>query len=218
MPGFGTAGRTYNIALLLMASPGITTKEINIKEACNKHFQDIEHDPTCHNITYENTQARIRTLYLMNLANKENALVIGTGDLSELALGWATYNGDHMSMYAVNTGIPKTLVKHLVKWTAMNQTDNTSKEILLDVVDTPLSPELLPADTDGNIAQKTEDVVGPYILHDFFLYYMLRYGFTPRKIRWLANHAFSGTYREAIINHCPTIFIKRFFNQQIKLS
>ena len=154
----------------------------------------------------------------MNLANKENALVRGTGDLSELALGWATYNGDHMSMYAVNTGIPKTLVKHLVKWTAMNQTDNTSKEILLDVVDTPISPELLPADTDGNIAQKTEEVVGPYILHDFFLYYMLRYGFTPRKIRWLANHAFAGTYSEAIINHWLKIFIKRFFTQQFKRS
>ena len=153
-----------------MASLGINTTEINIKEVCNKHFQDIEHDPTCHNITYENTQARIRTLYLMNLANKENALVIGTGDLSELALGWATYNGDHMSMYAVNTGIPKTLVKHLVKWTAMNQTDNTSKEILLDVVDTPISPELLPADTVGISSPTTEALVRPYISHAFFLY------------------------------------------------
>ena len=174
MPGFGTTGRTYNNAMSLMRSLGITIREINIKAACEQHFEDIGHDPSIHDVTYENSQARERTQILMDVANQTSGLVIGTGDLSELALGWATYNGDHMSMYAVNTSIPKTLVKHLVKWVAENDVDEESRTTLLDIVDTPISPELIPADENGNIKQKTEDLVGPYELHDFFLYYFLR--------------------------------------------
>ncbi|KAA6326495.1 Glutamine-dependent NAD(+) synthetase, partial [termite gut metagenome] len=181
MPGFGTTNRTYNNALCLMNLLGITTREINIKEACTLHFKDIGHDINTHNVTYENVQARERTQILMDIANQVNGLVIGTGDLSEFALGWATYAGDHISMYGVNASIPKTLVKYLVKWVAENEVDNTSKKTILDVIDTPISPELIPADEDGNIKQKTEDIVGPYELHDFILYHFLRFGFRPAK-------------------------------------
>lgn len=218
MPGFGTTGRTYNNAMMLMQSLGITIKEISINDAVIQHFKDIEHDINVHDITYENSQARERTQILMDYANKVNGLVIGTGDLSELALGWCTYNGDHMSMYAVNTGIPKTLVRTLVAWVADTLMDEASKEILDDVVDTPVSPELLPADKDGNIAQKTEDVVGPYILHDFFLYYVLRFGFSPAKIYYLAKHAFEGQFKKDEILKWLRIFFRRFFTQQFKRS
>ncbi len=218
MPGFGTTDRTYNNALHLMASLGITTKEISIKEACIQHFSDISHDMTKHDVTYENGQARERTQILMDYANKVNAMVIGTGDLSELALGWATYNGDHMSMYGVNASIPKTLVKHLVSWVAMNGMDHESRNTLLDIVDTPISPELIPADEQGNIKQKTEDLVGPYELHDFFIYHFLRFGFRPSKIFFLACTAFRGEYNEETIKKWLTTFCRRFFMQQFKRS
>ena len=218
MPGFGTTDRTYNNALHLMASLGITTKEISIKEACIQHFSDISHDMTKHDVTYENGQARERTQILMDYANKVNAMVIGTGDLSELALGWATYNGDHMSMYGVNASIPKTLVKHLVSWVAMNGMDHESRNTLLDIVDTPISPELIPADEQGNIKQKTEDLVGPYELHDFFIYHFLRFGFRPSKIFFLACNAFRGEYNEETIKKWLTTFCRRFFMQQFKRS
>ena len=218
MPGFGTTDRTYNNALHLMSSLGITTKEISIKEACIQHFKDIDHDMTNHNVTYENGQARERTQILMDYANKVNALVIGTGDLSELALGWATYNGDHMSMYGVNASIPKTLVKYLVNWVALNGVDYESRNTLLDIVDTPISPELIPADEQGNIKQKTEDLVGPYELHDFFIYNFLRFGFRPTKIFFLASVAFRGEYNEDIIKKWLTTFCRRFFMQQFKRS
>ena len=217
MPGFGTTDRTYNNAINLMQSLGITMHEISIKDACVQHFKDINHDINQHDVTYENTQARERTQILMDMANKTNGLVVGTGDLSELALGWATYNGDHMSMYAVNSGIPKTLVRYLVEW-ASHQLDQDSEQILKDVIATPVSPELLPADDNGNIAQKTEDLVGPYELHDFFLYYFIRFGFTPDKILFLATNAFEGLYIEAIIAKWLKIFLKRFFAQQFKRS
>ena len=217
MPGFGTTDRTYNNAVNLMKSLGITQLEISIKEASLLHFKDINHNPNQHDVTYENTQARERTQILMDIANKHNGLVIGTGDLSELALGWATYNGDHMSMYAVNSGVPKTLVRYLVGWAA-HQLDEKSEEILNDVLDTPVSPELLPADEYGNITQKTEDIVGPYELHDFFLYYFVRFGFSPEKIFFLARNAFGGDYDEEIIRKWLRIFIKRFFAQQFKRS
>ncbi len=217
MPGFGTTDRTYNNAVSLMKSLGINAMEISIKDACIQHFKDIEHDATVHNITYENTQARERTQILMDIANKQNGLVIGTGDLSELALGWATYNGDHMSMYGVNSGVPKTLVRYLVDW-ASHQLDKNSEEILKDVLDTPVSPELLPADANGKIAQKTEEVVGPYELHDFFLYYMVRFGFSPTKILFMAKIAFDGIYAEEVIEKWLRIFVKRFFAQQFKRS
>ena len=190
MPGFGTTGRTYNNAVNLIHSLGVTLKEISIKEACLQHFKDINHDPTIHDVTYENSQARERTQLLMDVANKLNGLVIGTGDLSELALGWATYNGDHMSMYGVNGSIPKTLVKYLVEWIAQNKVDKASQATLLDIVDTPISPELIPADENGNIKQKTEDLVGPYELHDFYLYHFIRFGSSPAKIYFLAQKAF----------------------------
>ena len=218
MRGFGTTGRTYNNAMSLMRSLGITIREINIKAACEQHFEDIGHDPSIHDVTYENSQARERTQILMDVANQTSGLVIGTGDLSELALGWATYNGDHMSMYAVNTSIPKTLVKHLVKWVAENDVDEESRTTLLDIVDTPISPELIPADENGNIKQKTEDLVGPYELHDFFLYYFLRFGFRPAKIFMLATHAFKNVYSGDIIKKWLYIFFRRFFNQQFKRS
>ena len=217
MPGFGTTDRTYNNAMQLMQSLGITIHEISIKDACIQHFKDINHDPNQHDVTYENTQARERTQILMDMANKTNGLVVGTGDLSELALGWATYNGDHMSMYAVNSGIPKTLVRYLVEW-ASHQLDTTSEAVLKDVLDTPVSPELLPADHNGNIAQKTEDLVGPYELHDFFLYYFVRFGFTPDKIFYLAKQAFNEFYTEDIIAKWLKVFLKRFFAQQFKRS
>lgn len=217
MPGFGTTDRTYNNAINLMKSLGITMLEISIKDACIQHFADIQHDPNQHDVTYENTQARERTQILMDIANKHNGLVIGTGDLSELALGWATYNGDHMSMYAVNNGIPKTLVRYLVNW-ASNQLDTISKDILQDVLNTPVSPELLPADENGDIAQKTEDIVGPYELHDFFLYYFVRFGFTPAKILFLARNAFADTYSDEAIEKWLKTFLRRFFAQQFKRS
>jgi NAD+ synthase (glutamine-hydrolysing) len=217
MPGFGTTDRTYNNAISLMQSLGITMHEISIKEACIQHFKDIKHDPNQHDVTYENTQARERTQILMDMANKTNGLVVGTGDLSELALGWATYNGDHMSMYAVNSGIPKTLVRYLVEW-ASHQLDASSEAVLQDVLNTPVSPELLPADHNGDIAQKTEDLVGPYELHDFFLYYFARFGFSPDKIFFLANQAFKAVYTEAIIARWLKVFLKRFYAQQFKRS
>jgi NAD+ synthase (glutamine-hydrolysing) len=217
MPGFGTTGRTYNNAVQLMKSLGITSLEIPIKDACIQHFKDIGHDVNVHDVTYENVQARERTQILMNIANKQNGLVVGTGDLSELAMGWATYNGDHMSMYGVNSGIPKTLVRYLVEWAA-HQTDASSEAILLDVLNTPVSPELLPAAKDGTISQKTEDLIGPYELHDFFLYYLIRYGFCPEKILMLAKNAFSGDYSKEIIEKWLKVFMRRFFAQQFKRS
>jgi len=217
MPGFGTTDRTYTNAIQLMESLGITMLEISIKDACLQHFKDINHDPKLHDVVYENTQARERTQILMDIANKEHGLVIGTGDLSEMALGWSTYNGDHMSMYAVNSGVPKTLVRYLVDF-ATHQFDASSKEILKDILDTPVSPELLPADENGDIAQKTEDIVGPYELHDFFLYYMIRFGFSPAKIMYLAKNAFAGSYPDEIIRKWLKIFIHRFFAQQFKRS
>jgi NAD+ synthase (glutamine-hydrolysing) len=218
MPGFGTTGRTYNNALDLMKALGVHSREISIVKAVNQHFEDIGHDPSVHNVTYENSQARERTQILMDVANQMNGLVIGTGDLSELALGWATYNGDHMSMYGVNVGIPKTLVRFMVNWIAGNQMDQASATILKDVIDTPVSPELLPADADGQISQKTEDLVGPYALHDFVLYHVLRFGFQPRKIRWMAVRAFAGTYDSNVIDHWLRVFYKRFFAHQFKRS
>ena len=217
MPGFGTTDRTYNNAISLMQSLGITSMEISIKDACIQHFKDIDHDPEQHDVTYENTQARERTKILMNLSNKYNGIVIGTGDLSELALGWATYNGDHMSMYGINSGVPKTLVRYLVDW-ASHKLDAESEKILQDILQTPVSPELLPADNEGNIAQKTENIVGPYELHDFFLYYFVRFGFSPEKILFLANHAYSDTYSKEIIENWLKIFLHRFFAQQFKRS
>lgn len=218
MPGFGTTDRTYHNALSLMESLGITIREISIKEACIQHFKDINHDINIHDVTYENSQARERTQILMDIANQTWGMVIGTGDLSELALGWATYNGDHMSMYGVNGSIPKTLVKHLVKWVAENDIDAESRITLLDIVDTPISPELIPADENGEIQQKTEALVGPYELHDFFLYYFMRFGFRPSKIYYLANIAFKGTYDEETIKKWLSTFFRRFFNQQFKRS
>ena len=218
MPGFGTTDRTYNNALSLMDSLQVSVKEISIKAACIQHFNDIGHDMSVHDVTYENGQARERTQILMDYANKVGGLVIGTGDLSELALGWATYNGDHMSMYGVNASIPKTLVRHLVAWVAQSGVDNRSRETLLDIIDTPISPELIPADEQGNIKQKTEDLVGPYELHDFFLYYFLRFGFRPSKIFYLAEKAFWGQYDRATLKKWLTNFCRRFFNQQFKRS
>lgn len=218
MPGFGTTDRTYHNALDLMKSLGVTIKEISIKDACIQHFKDLEHDINVHDVTYENSQARERTQILMDFANQVNGIVIGTGDLSELALGWATYNGDHMSNYGVNGSIPKTLVKYLVKWVAYNNVDEQSRNTLLDIVDTPISPELIPADDSGNIKQKTEDLVGPYELHDFFLYYFLRFGFRPAKIFFLASKAFNGSYDEETIKKWLITFFRRFFSQQFKRS
>ncbi len=218
MPGFGTTDRTYHNAIDLMNSLGVSIREISIREACIQHFKDIGHDLNIHDVTYENSQARERTQILMDIANQTWGMVIGTGDLSELALGWATYNGDHMSMYGVNAGIPKTLVKHLVQWVAENGMDDASKATLLDIVDTPISPELIPADENGEIKQKTEDLVGPYELHDFFLYYFLRFGFRPSKIYFLAQTAFSGVYDDETIKKWLQTFFRRFFNQQFKRS
>lgn len=218
MPGFGTTDRTYNNALLLMRSLGVSVKEISIREACELHFRDIGHSPEVHDVTYENSQARERTQILMDLANQVNGLVVGTGDLSELALGWATYNGDQMSMYGVNAGVPKTLVRYLVRWVAETQVNPEASAVLNDVLDTPVSPELLPADSEGKIAQKTEDIVGPYELHDFFLYYMIRFGFRPAKIYFLAQQAFAGIYPNEVIKKWLTTFLRRFFTQQFKRS
>ena len=218
MPGFGTTDRTYTNALDLMNSLGITVREVSIKEACIQHFKDIDHDIDVHDVVYENAQARERTQILMDIANQTWGMVIGTGDLSELALGWATYNGDHMSMYGVNGSVPKTLVKYLVKWVAENDMDEASRMTLLDIVDTPISPELIPADENGNIKQITEDLVGPYELHDFFLYYFLRCGFRPSKIFFLAVRTFKDVYDEATIKKWLQTFFRRFFNQQFKRS
>ena len=217
MPGFGTTDRTYANAVNLIKSLGAEFVEVNIRNAVNVHFSDIGQDPSVHDVTYENSQARERTQILMDIANKKNALVIGTGDLSELALGWATYNGDHMSMYAVNASVPKTLVRHLVRYYADTCEDRQLSDTLYDVLDTPVSPELLPPE-DGKISQKTEDLVGPYELHDFFLYYMLRQGFSPAKIYRLAKLAFAGTYEDAFILKWLNTFCRRFFAQQFKRS
>ncbi|MBR1881720.1 MAG: NAD(+) synthase [Muribaculaceae bacterium] len=223
MPGFGTPDRTLTNALALMETLGITVKQISIANAVAAHLADIGHDLSVHDTTYENAQARERTQILMDYANKTNALVIGTGDLSELALGWATYNGDHMSMYNVNGSIPKTLAKHLVEWFATrldvnNPTQLTIHETLLDVLHTPISPELTPADGEGKIQQKTEDIIGPYELHDFFLYNMLRHGFSPAKILFLACRAFAPNYSEETIRKWLVVFCRRFFSQQFKRS
>lgn len=223
MPGFGTSDRTYANALDLMKQLGVTVREISIAEAVTQHFKDIGHDIDVHDLTYENSQARERTQILMDVAGQMGGLVVGTGDLSELALGWATYNGDHMSMYGVNVSIPKTLVKHLVRWAAENMADDASRATLLDIVNTPISPELLPADEAGGIRQVTEDLVGPYELHDFFLYYVLRYGFSPQKILYLASRAFDGNgngthYPEETIRKWSGVFFRRFFSQQFKRS
>ncbi len=217
MPGFGTTDRTYDNAVNLIKCLGAEFIEVDIKNAVNVHFSDIGHDPAVHDVTYENGQARERTQILMDLANKKNGMVIGTGDLSELALGWATYNGDHMSMYAVNASVPKTLVRHLVNYYADTCGDELLKNTLLDVLDTPVSPELLPPE-EGKISQKTEDLVGPYELHDFFLYYMLRCGYEPLKIYRLAKLAFEGRYDEEFIMKWLKTFYRRFFAQQFKRS
>ena len=218
MPCFGTTGRTYNNALALMDSLGITVKEINIKEACTVHAKDIGHDLNNHNVTYENIQARERAQVLMDYACSVNGFVVGTGDLSELVLGWCTYNADHMSMYGVNSGVPKTLIKWLLTSLCETKLFSDSAEILKDIINTPISPELLPPDETGEIAQKTEDLVGPYSLHDFFIYYVLRYGFSPTKIYHLACKAFSGDYDGEFILKWLKTFYRRFFTQQFKRS
>ena len=219
MPGFGTTDRTYTNACDLIRSLGVTLKEIPIKEACLQHFRDIDHDPSVHDVTYENSQARERTQLLMDVANQKNGLVIGTGDLSELALGWATYNGDHMSMYGVNASIPKTLVRHIVQYYGDTCTSDTLRNVLYDILDTPVSPELLPTDESGTeMTQKTEDLVGPYELHDFFLYYGIRWGFEPSKVKRLAKYAFEGDYPDEVIDKWLKTFYRRFFSQQFKRS
>ena len=218
MPGFGTTGRTYNNALTLMQELGITLREVSIRAACEQHFKDIELDPTDRGAAYENSQARERTQILMDIANAIGGLVIGTGDLSESALGWATYNGDHMSMYNVNCSVPKTLVRKVTEWAASTEKNEKVKAALLDIVDTPVSPELLPADKSGNIAQKTEDLVGPYELHDFFIYHFVLNGFTPSKILTMATLAFQNAYTEEVIKYWLTVFLRRFFSQQFKRS
>lgn len=217
MPGFGTTDRTYDNAVSLIHSLGATFKEVSIVDSVRVHFRDIEQDESVHDVTYENGQARERTQILMDIANKLGGMVIGTGDMSELALGWATYNGDHMSMYGVNASVPKTLVRHLVRFYADTCEEKELADVLLDVLDTPVSPELLPPE-DGKISQKTEDIVGPYELHDFFLYYILRFGCTPKKIYRLAKYAFAGTYDHETILKWLKTFYRRFFSQQFKRS
>ena len=217
MPGFGTTDRTYDNAVKLIRNLGADFIEVDIRDAVNIHFRDIGQDPSVHDVTYENGQARERTQILMDIANKSGGMVIGTGDLSELALGWATYNGDHMSMYAVNASVPKTLVRHLVRYYADTCGNQTLEQVLLDVLDTPVSPELLPPE-EGKISQKTEDLVGPYELHDFFLYHMLRQGETPEKVYRLAKLAFGGTYENTVILKWLKTFYRRFFAQQFKRS
>ena len=218
MPGFGTTSRTHGNAVALMTALGITQREISIAPAVEQHFADIQHDAALHDVTYENSQARYRTMLLMDIANQVGGIVIGTGDLSELALGWATYNGDHMSMYGVNVSVPKTLIRYLVEYVADYEMDKDAKATLMDIVDTPISPELIPADENGEIKQKTEDLVGPYELHDFFLYHFLRFGFSPAKLLFIANNAFSGMYDEQTVRHWLKTFIRRFFQQQYKRS
>jgi len=218
MPGFGTTDRTHANALTLMQQLGVDSREISIAAAVRQHFADIGHDARVHDATYENAQARERTQILMDVANQVGGIVVGTGDLSELALGWATYNGDHMSMYGVNAGVPKTLIRHLVAHLADTEAFAKVRQTLLDVIDTPISPELTPADEKGNIKQKTEDLVGPYELHDFFIYYTLRFGFRPQKIFMLACKAFEGSYDNDTIKHWLRTFCRRFFSQQFKRS
>ncbi len=218
MPGFGTTGRTHGNAVALMEALGVEMREISIVKAVEQHFADIGHDASVHDVTYENCQARERTQILMDLSNSVGGMVLGTGDLSELALGWATYNGDQMSMYGVNAGVPKTLVRHLTAYFASQADNEAVRKPLLDIIDTPISPELIPAAPDGTIKQKTEDLVGPYELHDFFLYYTLRYGFTPSRIYMLARKAFAGAYDDATIKHWLKTFFRRFFTQQFKRS
>ncbi len=218
MPGFGTSNRTYTNATNLMNELGVTQYEIPIRDSVTQHLQDIGHDINQQDVTYENAQARMRTLILMNLANKYNGLVVGTGDLSELALGWATYCGDQMSMYGINAGVPKTLVKYVVRYMAENLFADEMRRILLDIIDTPVSPELLPTTDDGEIAQITEDKVGPYELHDFFIYYSLRYGFTAEKVQYMATLAFEDTYTEEQIAYWLKVFHRRFYTQQFKRS
>lgn len=217
MPCFGTSERTHDNAVKMCESLGVTLREVNIKEAVNIHFRDIEHSSDVHDVTYENAQARERTQVLMDIANKENGMVIGTGDLSELALGWATYNGDHMSMYSVNADITKTMVRHIVQHIAENS-ENALKEVLLDILDTPVSPELLPTDNQGKIAQKTEDLVGPYELHDFFLYHHIENAFSPSKIYRIAKYTFDSIYDSETILKWLKTFMRRFFIQQFKRS
>ena len=216
MPGFGTTDRTYQNAKELIRKTGVTLREVSIKDACILHYKDIDHDIHNHDVTYENVQARERTQILMDIANQESGLVIGTGDLSELALGWCTYNGDHMSMYAVNTSIPKTLVRYLVEYEMQN--NETLHDVLKSILDTPISPELLPPSKDGKILQKTESKIGPYMLHDFFLYHFLRNGFSTKKIFYLAKETFKDDYEEEELRKWLTVFMKRFFSQQFKRS
>ena len=201
-----------------MNSLGTTVKEISIKDACIQHFKDIGHNTEEHDITYENSQARERTQILMDIANQQNGIVIGTGDMSELALGWATYNGDHMSMYGVNASVPKTLMQHMARWMAKESNNKEISRTLLDIVDTPISPELTPADNEGNIKQKTEDLVGPYELHDFFLHCFVRNGYSPAKIYFVARNAFRGIYDNETIKKWLKTFMWRFFTQQFKRS
>lgn len=217
MPGFGTTDRTYNNALKLMELLGITVREISIKEACITHLNDIGHDINVHDVTYENAQARERTQILMDVANKEGGILVGTGDLSEIAMGWCTYNADHMSMYGVNAGIPKTLVRYMVEFVA-GQSDKNVAAVLYDILDTPVSPELLPPDEAGNIAQKTEDKIGPYELHDFFLYHFVRFGFKKDKIAFMASQAFMGQYSDEVVERWLNVFLRRFFISQFKRS
>lgn len=216
MPGFGTSSKTYQNAISLIKTFGVNLREINIIAACEQHFKDIKHNTSICNTTYENTQSRERTQILMDLANQLKGIVIGTSDMSELALGWTTYNGDHMSMYGVNVGIPKTLIQHLVKWVANNQVNELNKIVLLDIINTPISPELLPIENKKQIAQITENIIGPYELHDFFLYYAIHYGFSPSKIYFLAKHAFTNTYSNNTILKWMKVFYKRFFDNQFK--
>ena len=230
MPGFGTTDHTYQNALTIMRTLGTTMKEVSIVPAVTRHFEDIEHDMSIHDVTYENAQARERTQILMDIANKNNGLVIGTGDLSEVALGWSTYNGDHMSMYGVNCGVPKTLVIHVIRWLmetilsgetedkTFSEDNAVLKDALQAIMDTPISPELLPPDENGQIAQKTEEKVGPYILHDFFVYHTVRYGIAPKKMLYLAKNVFEGEYDEEYIKKWLTVFYRRFFTQQFKRS
>ena len=218
MPAKATSSRTYKNALALMGLLGVTVKEIPIMPAVAQHFKDIGHDPELHDAVYENSQARERTQILMDVANKENAIVLGTGDLSELALGWCTYNGDHISMYNVNAGVPKTLVKHLVGWFAQKTDSQDVRDVLNDIIATPISPELVPDASGDNISQKTEDIVGPYELHDFFLYHFLRHGSTPSKIFRLATKAFEDQYDNRTIKKWMKVFYRRFFTQQFKRS
>ena len=217
MPCFGTTKRTKSNAVKLCEELGVSVQEVNITASVRQHFADIGHDEAVHDVTYENCQARERTQVLMDIANQSGGLVIGTGDLSELALGWATYNGDHMSMYAVNCSVPKTLVRYIVQYEAGSSAP-ALREVLLDILDTPVSPELLPADENGQIVQKTEDLVGPYELHDFFLYHLLRFGSRPRKLFRMAKYAYGGRYPDDVIRHWLKTFCRRFFQQQFKRS